>query len=156
MIKLAKINAFNPFFTLAVSTGLAVLFALFISVRYSGETRFFYLYYMVPIAVPFVAYIFDRLEYKSRTRWPQWSLDGIIVVVALVRNFVAIPFVSGHVLFLTYSLFSSRTLVARGTALVVLVVVVLMKYLNWGDVSTPAGGFVIGLVAALFYRWSGK
>lgn len=132
--------------------GLALLFTFFILVRFHGETQFFYLYYMVPITVPFVAFVLARLETFSQTTWPQRILDVCVLTLAILRNFVEIPFISGHALFLTYCLFSTRTIVARVTAAIVLVVVILMKWFNWGDIYTPSGGFLLGSGAAFLFR----
>jgi hypothetical protein len=138
--------------SLAIAVGLALLFALFILVRFHGETRFFYLYYMVPIAVPFIAFGLDRLEFFNQTTLAQRILDVCILTLAILRNFVEIPFISGHALFLTYALFSARTKLAKITAALVLVIVVLMKWYNWHDFYTPTGGFILGAVAAYLYR----
>jgi len=132
--------------------GLALLFALFILVRFHGETRFFYLYYMVPIAVPFVAFLLDRLEFFNQTTLAQHILDIFILALAILRNFVEIPLISGHAIFLTFALFSTRTKLARITAALVLVIVVLMKWYNWHDFYTPSGAFFSGTIAAFLYR----
>jgi hypothetical protein len=107
---------------------------------------------MVPIAVPFVAFGLDRLENFNQTTLAQRILDAFILALAILRNFVEIPLVSGHALFLTYALFSARTNLARITAAIVLLIVVIMKWYNWHDFYTPTGGFLLGAVAAVLYR----
>src|SRR5690349_11762015 len=115
---------FHPIFVLFVSLTAAMLFASYAIWRYEGEWRDLLLYYFAPIGVPFVAYLFDRAE-----RWREvvWFIDIPVVILALLRSAYPIPIVSGHSLFLTYALFTTRSWVARLTAALILIEVIYLK-----------------------------
>lgn len=140
---------FHPLFVLFVSLFAAILFAAFAIWRYDGEWRDLLLYYFAPIGVPFVAYLFDRAE-----RWRDviWFIDIPVVILALLRSAYPIPIVSGHSLFLTYAVLTTRSQVARLTAVLVLIEVVYLKAFVWGD-PTLIGGIIVGMLAALVEYW---
>ncbi len=135
---------FHPIFVLFISLSAALLFAAFTIWCYSGEWRDLLLYYFAPIGVPFIAYLFDRAE-----RWREiiWFIDIPIVILALLRSAYPIPLISGHSLFLTYALFTTRSWVARLTALLVLIEVIYLKAFVWHD-ATLIGGIIVGLLMA--------
>jgi len=58
--------------------------------------------YVVPIVVPFVAYLLDRGERWSKRNKKQKLVDAIVVLIAMWRVIGNVPFVSGHTLFLSY------------------------------------------------------
>lgn len=62
------------------------------------------------------------------------------------------PIVSGHSLFLTYVMLTTRSWVARLTAVLVLIEVIYLKAFVWRD-PTLIGGIVVGIFAALIERW---
>jgi hypothetical protein len=97
------------------------------------------LIYNVPIGIAFTAFILDRAVHAKQRGRRQWLIDGIAVGLSLLRALVAVPFLSGHALFTTYSLLSSKLGVARLLALFVLVEVAYLK-ITWGD---------LGLVGAI-------
>jgi len=66
-----------------------------------------------------------------------------------------VPYVSGHTLFLTYALLSTRTRVAQITAAVVMIQVIYLKYIVWGDWITSTIGIALGLLAARARLWLG-
>jgi len=105
--------------------------------------------YVVPIVVPFVAFLLDRLEKLDERRNPQRLVDAIVVLTAMGRVFGNVPFVSGHTLFLTYCILTSRSTVARLAALVVMAQTVYLKYFMWHDFVTSTAGIVLGCIAAL-------
>ncbi len=53
---------FHPITVLVVSLFAATIFAISITLLFEGELRWFLLYYFAPIAIPFVAFLFDRAE----------------------------------------------------------------------------------------------
>ena len=89
--------------------------------------------YVVPIVVPFVAYLVDRGERWSERNKKQKLIDAIVVLIAMWRVIGNVPFVSGHTLFLSYCIITSRSLVARLTALIVMAQTVYLKYFVWHD-----------------------
>ncbi|MCB9450714.1 MAG: hypothetical protein H6672_04710 [Anaerolineaceae bacterium] len=139
---------FRGWVILLVAVILTMLFGLAAALLFTGERRDAILVYSVPIAIPFTAFIFDRLA-----RWPRvlWWLDMPLVILSLLRAFWPLPIISGHALFLTYALLTTRLPVARWTAALILLQVVYLKALVWGD-STLIGGVLVGLVAAILYR----
>jgi hypothetical protein len=105
--------------------------------------------YMVPIVVPFVAYVLDRGErWSERNVW-QRLVDVIVVLIAMWRVVGNVPFVSGHTLFLTYCILTCRSLVARLTGVAVMAQTMYLKYLVWHDWVTSTCGIVLGSIAAI-------
>lgn len=119
--------------------GIAVTFL------FDGVRRESVLVYSVPMAVPFIAFLADRILRQShRSRW----LDVPVVLLALSRTIAPVPFISGHALFLTYSLLTTRTWLARISAM--LIYVVWVKWLL-KDISL-LGGMALGLVAVIVFH----
>jgi len=131
-------------FVLGVSLLAGLMFAAFAVWRYEGEWRDLLVYYFAPIGVPFVAFLFDRAQHRNDIRW--W-IDVPLVGLALLRAAYPIPIVSGHSLFLTYALLTSRSWVTRVTAFIVLLEVIYLKTFIWRDV-TLVGGIIVGLLVA--------
>lgn len=142
---------FHPLTVLAASLGAAAVVSLMVIALYEGEQRFFLLYYFVPIGIPFVAFLLDRLERYATFRPSQWVMDAVMVVLSLLRATYPIPLISGHALFLSYALFSTRSWVARLTAFIVLVEVSYLKAVVWHDI-TLVGGIILGCTASLLFR----
>lgn len=154
---MSKLNKywFHPAFVLGVALVAALLFALFVLLRYpAGDRQWMLLFYFVPISVPFVAYLFDRAEQWQSLTYSQLAIEIPIILLALSRAVVAVPLISGHALFLSYALLTTRSWVAKLTAFVVLGQVAGLKILRWRDV-TFIGGVTLGLLAALaFYYYA--
>jgi hypothetical protein len=119
--------AFHPATVLFAALAAAVVFALLVCLAFDGEQRWFFLYYFVPIGVPFVCFLFDRAEGYASTSMAARFVDLAVSIPALIRAFILIPVISGHALFLSYSLLTSRSGVARVTALLILLEV---TYIN--------------------------
>lgn len=135
---------FHSAVVLAIALFAAAMFALAITLVFDGDLRWFLLYYFVPIAVPFVAFLFDRVErWQGLPRRIGW-IDLPILILALLRSIFPIPLISGHALFLTYALFTTRSAVARITAAIVLLQVIVIKIFYWQD-ATVFGGIILGL-----------
>jgi len=139
---------FHPLATLLFALIAALALAFVVSLAFDGQRETAILAYSVPIAIPFVAYLFDRAQ---RWREVRWFIDVAVVLLALSRAFVPVPFISGHALFLTYSLLTTRTSIARLSTLLMLVYVVYLKAFMWQDV-TLVGGLVLGTAASLAWR----
>ena len=142
---------FHPVTVLIVSTAAAAVFALVVTLLFDGEFRWFLLYYFTPIGIPFVAFLFDRAEQNSLDSKIASGVDLVVLIFALIRAFVRIPLVSGHALFLVYCLLTSRSIVARITAILVLVQVIYLKIFVTHDTAL-FGGVIAGCLAALLYR----
>jgi hypothetical protein len=144
-------SIFHPLTVFVVSIVAAGIFALFVTLLFDGESRWFLLYYFTPIGIPFVAFLFDRAEGYSLRSKASWILDLVVLIPALTRMFIRLPLVSGHALFLTYCLLSSRSTVARITAFLVLLQVAYLKIFVTHDTAL-FGGIIAGCLAALIYR----
>jgi hypothetical protein len=145
---LFKTLIFHPLTVLTVALVAAILFAGGSYVTFTGDLRDLLVYYFAPIAVPFVAYLFDRAQ---RWREVHWWIDVPVVVVSFLRALLPIPFISGHALFLTYALLTTQTRVARWTAIIVLIQVAAIKIFVWRD-PTLLGGITLGILAAWLNR----
>lgn len=143
---------FYPATVLAVSIIAAAIFALIVTLFFEGDLRWFLLYYFTPIGIPFVAFLFDRGEQYELASLASWAVDLAVLVPALMRAFVRLPLISGHALFLTYCLLTSRSKVARITAVLVLLQVVYLKLFVTHD-KALFGGIIAGCLAALYYQW---
>ena len=149
-------ESFSPLFVLGISIFIALMFAGLVMLRYEGEREFFLLYYFVPIGIPFVAYLLDRTE-RSREIHPLvWLIDLLVVGFSLARAFYPVPIISGHALFLTYAILTTRSWPARMTAALVMLEVLYLKIFAWHD-PTLIGGIGFGFLAAgLVYLLSRK
>jgi len=105
-------------------------------------------FYVVPIIVPFVAFLFDRAEHWKESRTLRVLVDVIVVGTAIGRVVANVPFVSGHTLFLTYAMFSSRSRAVKISAAVVMLQVIYLKYVVWHDWVTSTSGIALALLAA--------
>jgi hypothetical protein len=146
---------FHPVSVLVASILAAGIFAFLITLLFDGDLRWFLLYYFTPIGIPFVAFLFDRAEGYGQASIISWGIDLAVLIPALSRAFVRLPLVSGHALFLSYCLLTSRSKVARLTAVLVLLQVAYLKLFVTHD---PAlfGGVIAGGLAALLYRQRNK
>ena len=142
---------FHPVTVLVVSLTAAGIFAFFITLLFDGDFRWFLLYYYVPIGIPFVAFLFDRAEGYAQASRTSWTIDLVVLIFALTRAFVRLPLISGHALFLTYCLLTSRSKVARIAAVLVLLQVAYLKLFVTHD-RALFGGVVAGCLAALVHR----
>jgi hypothetical protein len=143
---------FHPATVLAVSIAAAAIFAFIVTLSFEGDLRWFLLYYFTPIGIPFVAFLFDRVEQYALASLVSWAVDLAVLVPALTRAFVRLPLISGHALFLTYCLLTSRSRVARITAVLVLLQVAYLKLFVTHD-KALFGGIIVGCLAALYYQW---
>lgn len=142
---------FHPLTVFVVSILAAAIFALFITLLFQGDFRWFLLYYFVPVGIPFVAFLFDRAEGYALASAVSWIVDLAVLIPALARAFVRLPLLSGHALFLVYSLLTSRTKVARLSAALVLLQVAYLKIFVTHDTAL-IGGIITGCLAAFLYR----
>lgn len=141
-------NIKEKHYLLGALVGTAAVVALF-AVRSSGEQRVYNFYYNVPIAAPFAAFVLERLVRFRRHALLVSAFDVGIVLVALARAFMPVPGYSGHVLFLLFALFSSRSKTVRILSALVLCQVLVVKFAFWNDFATPLGATGIATVALL-------
>ena len=143
---------FQPGVVLLISVASATLLGLYL-LRGSilGSSTFGFppsFFYVVPIVVPFVAFLLDRAEHIRATPAVQLIVDVVVVGFSMARVFTNIFPVSGHTLFLTYVIFGSRSPVVVVTASLLMLQVIYLKYFVWHDVVTSTSGIILGGLAA--------
>ena len=146
-------NLLHPAFGLLASLLAAFVFALVIRLRYEGDTEWFFLYYHVPISIPFVGFLFDRARgylQKMPGQLISVGLDTVIIALALTRSVYPVPYISGHALFLSYALVTARTWWVRIPVLAVLLEVIYLKVFCWHD-PTLFGGCALGCAAGFLW-----
>jgi hypothetical protein len=148
---------FQPVVVFAISLTAAICFGFYL-VRGAivGSNSFQFppsFFYVVPIIVPFVAFLLDRLERIHNLRIFQLSVDTVVIVLSMTRLFTDVVPVSGHTLFLTYAIFSSRSPVVVVTASLVTLQVIYLKYFVWHDALTSTAGIIFGALASYLVRY---
>lgn len=144
-----RVRQLHPLAVFGLAMSATLGFALF-GWTVIGIRPWSFLLYVALIGVPFVAWSVERVQHwRIITRW-QWMLDGLVVAVALVRGLGLLPLVSGHALFLTYALWTTRSLLVRLTASVVMLQVVYVK--GFGADESLWWGIGVGCVAGWVYR----
>ncbi|MFL6209815.1 MAG: hypothetical protein ACJ74W_13245 [Pyrinomonadaceae bacterium] len=143
---------FHPLLTLALSLAGASLYAIYATLHFSGDKLANQYLYVVPIVVPFVAFLCDRAARFRQLTAVQLAIDALVVGTAMWRVFGNVPYISGHALFLTYALLSTNRRVAQITAALVLLETIYLKLFVWHDVVTPLSGIILGTLVALIAR----
>ncbi len=143
----------QPAIALAAAVLGAALFASASLLLLEGDRLRHYLVYNVPIAVPFVLFLFERARYYLRTqsRAASVALDSVVVATALARAVFLLPLISGHALFLSYALMTMRSRLAKLAAVLVLLIVIYFKAFVWHDPSL-LGGAAVGIAAGLAWK----
>ena len=147
---------FQPGVVLLISLASAILFGLYMmrgailgSNTFGFPPSFFY---VVPIVVPFVAFLLDRAEHIRETPAVQLIGDVLVVGFSMARVFTNVFPVSGHTLFLTYAIFGTRSPVVVVTASLLMLQVIYLKYFVWHDLITSTGGIILGTLATIVVR----
>jgi len=104
---------FQPAIVLLFSAAAATLCGLRI-LRSSGvnSTSFDFsgsFFYVVPIVIPFVSFLFDRAQHWRMTSLARVLCDVLVVGLAIGRVVTHVPLISGHTLFLSYAILTSRS-----------------------------------------------
>lgn len=143
---------FHPLVVLFFSLLGAALYAAYVTVRFPAGGRGNQYVYVVPIVVPFVAFLLDRAERLHQSSILRPAIDALVTGTAMWRALGHVPFVSGHSLFLTYCVLTARSRVARVAAAAVLLQVIYLKYVVWHDWVTSTSGIILGAAAAFVWR----
>lgn len=120
--------------------------------RFSGDALTGQYVYVVPIVVPFVAFVIDRIREIREARSIGFVVDALVVGTAMMRVIGNVPFVSGHALFLVYAVLRPGSLITRITAGLVMLEVFYLKFFVWHDLITPLTGAALATVATLITR----
>lgn len=144
--------SFHPVVVLLLSLAGALLYAVWITWRFSGKDLSGQYIYVVPIVVPFVAFVLDRVQRLTETTIVSVLMDALVVGTAMMRVIGNVPYVSGHALFLIYAVLRPGSAVTRITAALVMLEVIYLKFFVWHDLITPLTGTVLAVIAALITR----
>ncbi len=149
----------HPLVALFASLGAMLALVAFVIIDnglgVNPERHAWFLYYMVPIAAPLVAFLLDRAARLRELRWMQWAIDLPVIILGLIRAVYPLPGVSGHALFLTYAILTTHSRVAQVLSVIVLAEVIYLKLIAWHD-PTLFGGVLIAILVALLFHLSLK
>ena len=104
--------------------------------------------YFVPLMVPMIAFMFERVEHAREANFFQHGVDFLVFSLAVGRVVGNVPYISGHTLLLSYALVCSRSRIVRIPAILVLGQTLYLKYFVWHDFVTPNAGLVLGCALA--------
>ena len=112
--------------------------------------------YVVPLTVPLIAFMLERVEHVREANFFQHGVDFLVFGLAVGRVVGDVPYVSGHTLILSYILLQSKSRVVRICAIVVLVQTLFLKYFMWHDFVTSNVGIALGSILAALVVLSKK
>ena len=112
--------------------------------------------YVVPLTVPLIAFMFERVEHVREANFFQHGVDFLVFGLAVGRVVGDVPYVSGHTLILSYILLQSKSRLVRISAIVVLVQTLFLKYFMWHDFVTSNVGIALGSILAALVVLSKK
>ena len=137
----------------ASATAIVVaLLTLYIISFHEGENRYYRLYYFVPASIPATLFVFDRLTRFGQLGGLILGIDTMVSTVSLIRVKYPIPFYSGHALFLTYFLLTTRDRLCLVTTAIVLVQTTYLKVVVWDNDVTLYGGIILGCLANVVHK----
>ena len=105
--------------------------------------------YFLPLMVPMIAFMFERVERTREANFFQHGVDFLVFALAVGRVVGDVPYISGHTLLLSYALLCSKSTIVRIPALLVLAQTLYLKYFVWHDFVTSNVGIVLGCALAL-------
>jgi len=142
---LVKATLMAAMFLTLVILGTSFLFSDWHAKRYI-------IFYLAPLVL--AVGLWARWRLLEHSCWTQYTLllDGAVLLIAATRLTTGFLPVSGHMLFLTYSLLTIRNRSYKILATVLAVETTVFKLMLWTDWLTWALGVVLGLVAAFLYR----
>ena len=143
---------FRPWIVLLFSFLGAALVGLYLlrypSVRATALDPSATFQYFVPLMVPMIAFMFERVEHVREANFFQHGVDCLVFGLAVGRVVGNVPYISGHTLLLSYVLLMSKSKLVRITAIIVLAQTLFLKYFVWGDFVTSNVGIALGCTLA--------
>jgi len=143
---------FQPWIVLLFSLAGAALVGLYLLrspyVRATAFDPSATFQYFVPLMVPLIAFMFERVEHVREASFFQHGVDFLVFALAAGRVVGSVPYISGHTLLLSYMLLQSRSRVVRIAAILVLAQTLFLKYFEWGDFVTSNVGIALGCALA--------
>jgi len=110
--------------------------------------------YFVPLMVPMIAFMFERVEHVREANFFQHGIDYLVFGLAVGRVVGNVPYISGHTLLLSYALLQSKSKLVRISSIVVLAQTLFLKYFVWGDFVTSNVGIALGCALAFLVTLS--
>ena len=104
--------------------------------------------YVVPLMVPMIAFMFERVEHAREANFFQHGVDFLVFGLAVGRVVGEVPFISGHTLLLSYALLGSKSRFVRISAILVLAQTLYLKYFVWRDFVSSNVGIGLGCTLA--------
>jgi hypothetical protein len=112
--------------------------------------------YFVPLMVPLIAFMLERVEHVREANFFQHGVDYLVFGLAVGRVVGSVPYISGHTLLLSYALLQSRSKLVRISSILVLAQTLFLKYFVWGDFVTSNVGIALGCTLAFLVALSRK
>jgi hypothetical protein len=112
--------------------------------------------YFVPLMVPLIAFMFERVEHVREANFFQHGVDYLVFALAAGRVVGDVPYISGHTLILTYALLQSRSRLVRISSILVLAQTLFLKYFLWRDFVSSNVGIALGCTLAFLVALSRK
>lgn len=112
--------------------------------------------YFVPLMVPLIAFMFERVEHVREANFFQHGVDYLVFALAVGRVVGDVPYLSGHTLILSYALLQAKSKLVRFSSILVLAQTLFLKYFVWGDFVTSNVGIALGCALALLVVLSKK
>ena len=159
MLMFKKLNSlsiqsfiFQPIFVFLVSVLAALFYALFATLKFSGDKLINQYYYVTPIVIPFVVFLIERAKNFRLESNITKLIDSIIIVTAMWRVIADVPYISGHALFLTYAILSGYSYLGQISATIVMIEVFYLKVFIWNDWLSLLNGILLGVIAFLMAK----
>jgi hypothetical protein len=147
------LSIFQPRRVLLLSVAGAALVGLYLlrspSVRATVLDPSGTFQYFVPLMVPMIAFMFERVEHVREANFFQHGVDYLVFALAVGRVVGNVPYISGHTLLLSYALLQSKSKLVRISSIVVLAQTLFLKYFVWRDFVTSTVGIALGCTLAL-------
>lgn len=118
---------------------------------FSGDQRFYRLWYYVPAAALAGAFIAARIVERPHGK-RRWTIDLIVALLCLARPLTGQPPVSGHAWFCIHALLTCRHPLARGLAVIVTAITLYAKIVLWNWDTTLWPGLAAGLISGWAWR----
>jgi len=142
----------HPLFVLACAAPVMLSYVAWIRWQHPGVDHAQNFFYVLPIIVPFVAFVMGRVQEFRPGTLLELVVDVLVVGTAMMRVIGDVPFVSGHALFLSYAITRPSQWLTKLTATLVMLQVIYLKVFVWHDLITPVTGIILGVGAGLAVR----
>src|SRR5688572_21444675 len=91
----------RPWLKVMLGLAIALVLAVLVVLVFDGEREKYLLIYDIPIVIPFVMFVIDRITNLNGINNAGNALDIAVLALSVSRAFIRVPLVSGHAIFLT-------------------------------------------------------